>query len=242
MCLRPASTFLCHLLWLSPWRVVRFHPDLNTLADLPSFIVLAILFFSQRTYASWSQEAHLFASTLAFHPCGLSAVWLGWWLICPLEGLVVLSCHSGVSLHLSLLTGDERISSPGASLPSVHPLSGSSVLTSSCSDAFSPFLLAHFILFFSTFEEYLKLSTQNHNKGTWAHNWSTSALIHSGPKHLQAEALSALEEMEVAPNLKQFLESQGFSFVFALFCCLRGPLLLFLTSESLWNQGIPKSF
>ena len=75
-----------------------------------------------------------------------------------------------ISLRLSLLTGDERISSPGASLPSVHPLSGSSVLTSSCSDAFSPFLLAHFILFFSTFEEYLKLSTQNHNKDTRAHS------------------------------------------------------------------------
>lgn len=205
-------------------------------------MVLAILFFSQRTYASWSQEAYLFASTLAFHPCGLSAVWLGRLLVCPSLGLVVLSCHFGVSLCLSLLTGDEHVSSLGASLPSVHPLSGSSVLTSSCSDTLSPFLLAQFILFLSTFEEYLKLSTQNHNKDTWAHNWSTSALVHSWPKHLQAEALSALEEMEVAPNLKQFLESQGFSFVFELSCCLRDPILLFLTSESLWNQGIPKSF
>ena len=152
LCLPGLYDCFCHLLWwLSPWREVHFHPDLNTLADLPSFIVLAILFFSQRTYASWSQEAHLFASTLAFHPCGLSAVWLGWWLVCPSEGLVVLSCHSGVSLHLSLLTRDEHISSPGASLPSIHPLSGSSVLTSSCSDAFSPFLLAHFILFFFHF-------------------------------------------------------------------------------------------
>lgn len=196
-------------------------------------MVLAILFFSQRTYAFWSQEAYLFASTLAFHPCGLSAVWLGWWLVCPSLGLVVLSCHFGVSLRLSLLTGDEHVSSPAASLPSVHPLSGSSVLTSSCSDAFSPFLLAQFILFFSTFEEYLKLSTQNHKKDTWAHNWSTSALVHSWPKHLQTEALSTLKEMEVAPNLKQFLESQSFSFVFELFCCLRDSILLFFWHLSL---------